>query len=297
MAENNNCSSEANNFLTKLDFQQSNMAVAWNRFKLQFNIWATAKGIFKLTHEEQIANLIVKMGSEAVDILQMFNWTYSEQRTFDRVVVKFDQHFQPAKNIIYERLLFNRLVQGEGQPIHKFITAVQTQAANCEYGGLNNDLVRDRIVVGVTDNDLRNYLIDVEDLNLELCIRKAKQYTTQRVQSHQMANSNADNVDEVKSKSAKNTNSKTRAGKSKENKCKYCCRWAHPREQCPAKDAECHVCKQKGHYGRSKVCGGEGDKDSSKSSHKEKTRSSDDKMNEVSAEIGSLGLYLGSDSS
>ena len=60
------------------------------------------------------------------------------------------------------------------------------QSENCEYGAMNDDLIRDRIMVGVRDNELRNYLIDVPNLTLLLCIQKAKQYVANQEQAAAM---------------------------------------------------------------------------------------------------------------
>jgi len=86
----------------------------------------------------------------------------------------FDQHFEPFKNVIYERVKFNSITQGNNT-IHQFITELQPQAANCEYGAVRDDLIRDRIVIGVNDSKLSEYLIDLKDLTLLKCIQKAKQ--------------------------------------------------------------------------------------------------------------------------
>ena len=39
---------------------------------------------------------------------------------------------------------------------------------------------------GVKDQSLRQYLIDIANLDLQICIQKAKQYTMQREQVRQM---------------------------------------------------------------------------------------------------------------
>ena len=43
---------------------------------------------------------------------------------------------------------------------------------------MREEKVRNKIVVGVSDNKLREYFIDVEDLELARCIRKTKQYVS-----------------------------------------------------------------------------------------------------------------------
>ena len=157
-------------------------------------------------------------------------------------------HFEPVKNLIYERVKFNDMKQGS-LSIHQFITDVQTQADNCDYGTMKDELIRDRIVVGVNDHKLREYLIDIEDLTLAKAIQKAKQYVTHHSSVLQMSTSSAsDNVDEIRSRFPRTTNQYKSETSVQKQKCPYCSRrQTHTKERCPAKNATCFVCKLKGH--------------------------------------------------
>ena len=88
--------------------------------------------------------------------------------------------------MIHERLLFNQMVQDSSESIHAFVVRLQTQSENCEYGDMRPELVRDRIVVGVRDSELRKYLIDTENLTLELFIQKAKQFISHQSQAEKI---------------------------------------------------------------------------------------------------------------
>ena len=69
-------------------------------------------------------------------------------KTLENVKYKFKAHFRPAKSVIFERLNFNKTVQQPGQSIHAFVTQFLIESVKCEYGGMRDDLRRDRIVVG-----------------------------------------------------------------------------------------------------------------------------------------------------
>ena len=58
----------------------------------------------------------------------------------------------------------------------------------------------------------------------------------------------------------KNGGNRGAGGKSDGKSCGYCGRGSHEREQCPAKSAECHLCKKRGHF-KSKCCQKGKDKD------------------------------------
>jgi len=250
-------------FVSRIDLSSSNLDSLWQKFKSQFKVFALAKSMSKLSEEEQIANMLVLMGPESVDIYDQFVYNEGDhKRTLKNVISDFDKHFQPVKNIIYERMMFNQIVQKPTQTIHQFITELQSQAGNCEFGVMTGELVRDRIVVGARDQKLREYLVDVDDLDLNKCIQKAKQYTSSRAQvSHMSQEDNLDAINQRTPKPAANptdqsTGSTLKTGNGKYEYCFFCGRENHPRERCPARDSRCNRCRGVGHWSRGKACRG-----------------------------------------
>ena len=185
------------NFVSRISFASStNLAADWKLFKAQLNIYMVAKKFDKMG-EEKIANTLLLMGSESVPIYEQFVFsdTENERKTLANVLRMFEKHCEPVKNTIYERVKFNGLKQGE-LSIHQFITALQSQADACDYGEMRDELVRDRIVVGVNDAKFMEYLIDVDNLKLVSCIQKSKQYVSYHKHMRKMeASGNDENID------------------------------------------------------------------------------------------------------
>jgi len=241
-----------------------------------------------MDNEEQIANLLLLMGPDSVPIFNQFTFhatATGRTRTLNNVIGMFDKHFEPVKNIIYERVQFNNIRQGDLN-IHQFITQVQSQADHCDYGEMRDQLVRDRIVVGVNDSKLREQLVDIENLDLNTCIRKAKQFTSHHMQARQIATDAADaNMDVLRDSDKKRYSEGRRQFQESERvgpppkKCYFCNKVFHRRDRCPARDKFCFVCKEKGHWSKSKACKGP---------------SQGKKVEEVNQELE--GLFLGSDS-
>lgn len=63
----------------------------------------------------------------------------------------------PKVNPVFSRYKFNNIIQGE-KTIEQFITCVRIKADECDFGGLKSDLIRDRIVIGVTSQGNEKYL-------------------------------------------------------------------------------------------------------------------------------------------
>ncbi|XP_067950449.1 uncharacterized protein [Watersipora subatra] len=237
--------------------------------------------------DEKIANVLLLMGPESVPIYDQFVFNEEQEaqkKTLTNVLRYFDAHFEPVKNIIYERVKFNSLVQGD-LSIHKFITTIQSQADVCEYGTMREELIRDRIIVGVSDNRLREYLIDLENNDLQKCISKAKQYVSHHEQSAKMSRQTEVNLDMIgKGKSEyqpRGQQQQQRKHQRETAKCFYCPRRNHKAEFCPAHKSVCRKCKQKEHWANSQACRGKQGKQ--RAAH------------EVE-DIDVDGLYLGSES-
>lgn len=91
------------------------------------------------------------MGEEADDIVVSFGLTIEEAKQFNVVKGKFEAHFVVKRDVIFERAKFNLRTQQDGGSVDTFITDLYCLAEYCEFGTLRDDLIRDRIVVGIKD--------------------------------------------------------------------------------------------------------------------------------------------------
>ena len=68
-----------------------------------------------------------------------------------------------------------QLLQEEAEPVDAFITALYNLASKCDYGTLNDELIRDRIVVGIRNQSLSEKMQLDETLTLEKAARMARE--------------------------------------------------------------------------------------------------------------------------
>lgn len=80
---------------------------------------------------------------------------------------KFEGFFKVRKNMIFERAHFNRRNQLEGETSEKYITGLYQLVDSCEYGDLKEEMLRDRHVVGILDQELSKKLQLKADLTLQ----------------------------------------------------------------------------------------------------------------------------------
>ena len=122
----------------------------WQRWKKRFDQYRLASGLSTEPQERQVSTLLYCMGEDAEETLTSTHISEDDRKQYSTVIEKFDTFFKVRKNIIFERARFNRCCQTEGELIEQFITTVYSLAENCELGALTDELIRDRIVVGIS---------------------------------------------------------------------------------------------------------------------------------------------------
>ena len=62
------------------------------------------------------------------------------------------------KNLIIEGAKFSKHSQLPDEPVEQFITSLYNLAADCNFGELKDELIHDRVVVGIRDVSLSERL-------------------------------------------------------------------------------------------------------------------------------------------
>ncbi|UYV82471.1 hypothetical protein LAZ67_21002324 [Cordylochernes scorpioides] len=117
----------------------------WPKWIRRFERFRQASGLINNPENEQVNMLVYCMGDNADDIFVVID----QLENYGKVIECFESHFIPRRNIIYERARFNQRCQQEGEKVNEFITALHSLAEHCNFGMLHDELIRDRIVVGV----------------------------------------------------------------------------------------------------------------------------------------------------
>ncbi len=105
-------------------------------------------------------------GKDAEDVLASTDIKEDEKADYKIVLDKFDAYFKIRSNIIFERAKFNRRNQAEGESAEQYIACLYNLVEMCEYGALKEEMLRDRIMVGIRDKALSDKLQMDESLSL-----------------------------------------------------------------------------------------------------------------------------------
>ncbi|UYV76749.1 K02A2.6-like [Cordylochernes scorpioides] len=155
----------------------------WPIWRKRFERYLVVSGMKKKEEAAKIDLFMYLMGDHEDDIFRTFKFEKEEEATeIDSVLKAFDSHFCVRKNIIYERAKFNSRIQEDREPVDEFITSLYKLADSCEFEGLHEQLIPDRIVVGVRDKALSERMQLDSELTLEKAVKLIRQQEAVRQQ-------------------------------------------------------------------------------------------------------------------
>eukprot|EP00112_Aurelia_sp_Birch-Aquarium-sp1_P017827 Seg4172.1 transcript_id=Seg4172.1/GoldUCD/mRNA.D3Y31 product="hypothetical protein" protein_id=Seg4172.1/GoldUCD/D3Y31 len=119
----------------------------------------------------QTSILLTCIGQKGRDVYNTFTFeTADDKLKLKPVLEKFTEYCQPRKNITFLRYKFFSCRQKDGQLFDDFVTDLKKLSAECEFSELNYSLVRDMIIVGCSDNRLRERLLREDTLELKRAV-------------------------------------------------------------------------------------------------------------------------------
>ncbi|UYV77521.1 K02A2.6-like, partial [Cordylochernes scorpioides] len=230
----------------------------WPKWRKRFERYLVVSGMKKKEEADKIDLFMYLMGDRADDIFRTFKFEKEEEATkIDSVLKAFDSHFCVRKNIIYERAKFNSRIQEDREPVDEFITSLYKLADSCEFEGLHEQLIRDRIVVGVRDKALSERMQLDSELTLEKAVKMVRQQEAVRQQQVDLQRpSTSQKVNQVKFNSKKQSPKKQQQPSRKKEKsaktrsrCPKCGGFTHREGQaCRAEGQKCNLCSKTGHF-------------------------------------------------
>jgi len=145
----------------------SNVADDWRRFREQYENYEIASDLADKSQEKRAAVFLTCIGNDAYDVYRAMEFQHADDRKkLDPVIAAFETFCVGAVNVTYERYVFNRRTQESGERFEAFLGEVRRLARSCDFGAVEESMIRDRIVVGIRDESTRHKLLQVRDLSL-----------------------------------------------------------------------------------------------------------------------------------
>ena len=222
-----------------------NVCENWRRFRQNFEIFMKATQKDKLADDVKMAILLNIMGEEAVEVYNGFNLK-EEEKKYDHVIATFEKYCIPKKNVVFERYLFNKRCQEDGEEFENFVNDLRKLASTCEYSTLKEELIRDRIILGIRDVTIQERLLRTEKLTLDLAIEACKAAELTKARVRDLHEKSIDAVNKKKMGHSNKYHDKMRPSQGK-FKCRRCNKVHGPRE-CPAFGKNCRRCGTVNHF-------------------------------------------------
>jgi hypothetical protein len=99
-----------------------------------------------------VATLKSLMGIECKKILKRLQLSEADMKDPAVILAKLQDHFVPVRNILYERYIFHNTEQQVHETIDQFLIKLRQLAEPCNFGTLEDEMVRDRLVLGCRDS-------------------------------------------------------------------------------------------------------------------------------------------------
>lgn len=96
------------------------------------------------------------MGEYADDIITTLR-VNKETASYTDIRAALNSYFAARRNTIIERARFNTRKQTPEESVGTFIQDLYRIAEDCDYGTLKDQLIRDRVVVGVSQNQTSHW--------------------------------------------------------------------------------------------------------------------------------------------
>ena len=190
------------------------------------------------------------------------------------MVNKFRERFKLSCNTSLANYKFRKLVQKESESFDLFVIRVKKECSSCNFKCASaactvaNTMVRDQIIFGTTNDDIRRVALH-EEWDLETLIKKGRSLEAatsgaQKIKSGSNTHSRREegeysrvNRTQPKKYSRKyNANKENKSARNKERTSCDSCNSSKcgGKKLCPGKNVTCFACNKRGHFKGAKIC-------------------------------------------
>ena len=161
---------------TKLDIHGANLDQSWKKFKRSWQNYAIASRVGEEPQEFQTAVFLSCLGDDGNDVYDGFSFEPGQDRDIAVIIAKFDSFCVGETNEVYESYKFFKRSQEPGETVDGYVAVLRRMIKNCNYGDVKIEerILRDRVVVGVSNETIRQKLLQEPGLTLKKCIDIAR---------------------------------------------------------------------------------------------------------------------------
>ena len=235
----------------------------WEFFQQQWQDYELGTGLEHHPEPVRLATLHSVMGKDCLEIFLNLELTPEERASVTSSLKALEAYFKPKTNVVYERFMFNSATQSSEEGIDEFVNRLRKMASSCKYGALTDEMIRDRIVIGVRDKDSKLRLLKEDELDLnkalsicrsnEAASKQLKFMKQEEIQTDEQVNtvdSQAKLLDKQhKQKKDTKYGKNGKATKGAKKNCSRCrATKQYRKEECKAYGQTCHLRSKPNHF-------------------------------------------------
>lgn len=229
---------------------KGDMKKNWGIFTQMWDSYEVITGLEHESNKIRVAHFITALGTDALEIQQGLPFRNEEERKSYKCIRKlWSEYCVGQTNITFERYQFNKCVQNTDESVENYYVRLRSLASTCEFGTLTDDLIRDRIVLGIRDDNTRKRLLQEPNLTLSSCLDICRAMESSKAQSKAMQEPVSAYAVSHKPKVWKHSGGKGKKLAPKVINCGFCGR-QHEKDKskCPAYGQKCKLCKRENHF-------------------------------------------------
>ena len=124
-----------------------------------------------MSSDKQCAILLSAVGASTYRLIRtLVSPEKVTDYTFTSLVDKARAHFNPKPSPIVKRYEFNTRRQGKSEAVATYVAELRKIAEFCDYGPVLSDMLRDRLVCGISNKIIQRRLLQEPDLTFDMGI-------------------------------------------------------------------------------------------------------------------------------
>ena len=222
---------------------------SWKRFKRQWTNYSIASRLQEEPAEFQSAVFMTCIGDEALDVLEGLPLSTEDRLDLSKIINAMETFCIGERNEVFESYTFHKRNQKLGESIDAYFTELKQMARKCDFQD-EDRMIRDRLVIGIADDQTRKKLLEKKKLSLgeALDICRAQEQATTHAKEMSSTENRVDRMQSgFKRKTPKRDNKVFTGSPVTSTRCRRCGK-IHMAGKCPAKLATCYNCNKRGHF-------------------------------------------------